>query len=146
MRAFLPICLAFLLPLAAQGQTRLRTKGFLHLSWGATRLEVLAMLKLQGATVPENDEGGDKLMVQGSNFGGQEAASWSFDFDNGKMYSASVSLKSADSPMGLYRDLKQQLIDKYGPHGGEKKLAASREERRARTASATAGQPVPKRG
>jgi hypothetical protein len=101
------------------------------------------MLRQQGATLPENDPGGDKLVATGGTFAGQQAVTWTLEFLTGKLIAGSITLKPAESGPVLYRELKQQLISKYGPHSGEGKMTGSREDRRTRVAS---GLPVPKRG
>lgn len=143
MRAFLFAVLAAFTPLIASGQSHPRPKGILNANWGASRAEVITMLQQHGATVPEEDPGGDQLVVAGGSFAGQEALSWNMEFFSGKLIAGSVLLKPSESASVLYRDLKQQLIAKYGPHSGEGKITGSREERRARS---TSGLPAPKKG
>lgn len=142
MRIIRAAALLILLPVLAQAQNGTRPTAFLGLKWGATRGEVLTLLKKQGAAVPEEDPGLDKLVVEGGTFAGQDVMAWAIDFASGKLMSAAVTMKPAESGTSLYRDMKQQLISKYGPHSGERKLAGTIEERRARVAS---GLP-PKRG
>ena len=101
------------------------------------------MLRQQGVTLPEEDPGGDRLVGTGGTFAGQQAVTWTMEFLTGKFIAGSITLKSAESGSVLYRDLKQQLISKYGPHSGEGKMTGPRDERRARVAS---GLPAPKRG
>jgi hypothetical protein len=143
MRAFLPLLAAAVLPSVVQAQSPSRPKGILSANWGASRSEVVTMLRQNGATVPEEDPGGDQLTVTGGTFAGQEAVSWTIEFLRGKLIAGSVTLKPADSGPALYRELKQQLIAKYGPHSGEGKITGTREERRLRAAS---GLPALKRG
>jgi hypothetical protein len=135
MRAFLPLLLAALLPATAFAQSRPRPKGILSAHWGASRSEVITMLRQNGAVVPEEDPGGDQLTATGGTFAGQEAVSWTMEFLTGKLIAGSVTLKRVESGSALYRELKQQLIAKYGPHSGEGKLSGTKEERRARAAS-----------
>jgi len=101
------------------------------------------MLRHNGAMIPEEDPGGDVLAVTGGTFAGQDVVSWTMEFSTGKLFAGSVTLKPADSGTALYRELKQQLIAKYGPHSGEGKLTGTREERKLRAAS---GLPALKRG
>jgi hypothetical protein len=101
------------------------------------------MLRQQRATVPEDDAGGDRLVATGGTFAGQQAVTWTLEFLTNKMICGSIVLKPAESGPMLYRELKQQLITKYGPHSEEGKLTGSREERRSRAAL---GLPSPKRG
>jgi hypothetical protein len=143
MRAFLPAALAVALPVIASAQSHPRPKGILTANWGASRSEVISMLRQQGATLPEEDPGGDRLVGTGGTFAGQQVVTWTIEFLTGKLIAGSITLKPAQSGPMLYRELKQQLIAKYGPHSGEGKLNESREERRARAAS---GLPAPKRG
>ena len=93
--------------------------------------------------MPEEDSGGDLLTATGGTFAGQEVVSWTMKFLTGKLIAGSVLLKPAESGSASYRELKQQLIAKYGPHSGEAKLTGTREERRIRAAS---GLPSLKRG
>lgn len=143
MRAFVLAAVAAALPIIATAQSHPRPKGILTANWGTSRAEVITMLRQHGATVPEEDPGGDQLTVTGGSFAGQEVISWTMEFLTGKLIAGSVLLKPAESGPVLYRELKQQLIAKYGPHSGEGKLTGPREERRARAAS---GLPAQKRG
>lgn len=143
MRAFLAAVLAATIPVIAFGQSHPRPKGILTANWGTPRAEVITMLRQHGATLPEEDPGGDQLVATGGSFAGQEVVSWTLEFLSGKLIAGSVLLKPAESGPVLYRELKQQLIAKYGPHSEEGKITGSREERRARAAS---GLSAPKRG
>jgi hypothetical protein len=143
MRAFHPLALALAIPVIASAQSHPRPKGILTCNWGASRWDVISTLRQQGATLPEEDPGGDRLVGTGGTFAGQQVVTWTMEFLTGKLIAGSVTLKPAESGSVLYRDLKQQLISKYGPHSGEGKMTGARDERRARAAS---GLPTPKRG
>jgi hypothetical protein len=101
------------------------------------------MLRQNGALMPEDDSGGDLLVGTGGTFAGQEVVTWTMEFMTGKLIAGSVTFKRGESGSALYRELKQQMIAKYGPHSGEGKLSGTKEERRVRAAS---GLPPLKRG
>jgi hypothetical protein len=113
-----------------------RPKTFHGLSWGATSTEVLAALSRSGASVPSGDEFPSTpgiIEARGGTFAGQEVISWTFEFVDGKLASSAVVLKPAETGSALYRELKQQLIHKYGPSSAERRTGASTpEERRLR--------------
>jgi hypothetical protein len=136
-----------ILPAALAQGTGARPVTFLNLPWGSPRAAVLRAVADTGAAVPEGlAEGSEpRVEIAGGKFAGQEVAAWTLEFLSNKLVSAAVSLRAADGDTGgLYRDLKQQLVKKYGPAPAERKFSTlTPEQRRAYTAS---GVRAPNRG
>ena len=105
MRFLRAAALLTFLPLWAQAQNGTRPTAFLGLKWGATRGEVLTVLKKQGATVPEEVPSLDKLLIEGGTFAGQDVVAWAIDFASGKLVSAAVTMKPVESGTTLYLSL-----------------------------------------
>jgi hypothetical protein len=128
--AFHLLLLLALLPGAGVAQAQSRPKGFLTLPWGASRAEAIDVVRRQGATLPEEDMGDELIEAVGGRFAGQQAVSWRLQFVNGKFAAATVTLQPTEKAATLYRDLKQQLMAKYGAHSGERKIASGTAEER----------------
>jgi hypothetical protein len=103
----------------------LRPKGVIGVPWGASRIETLKVLNERGMKLPEGTESLDKIQIAGGTFAGQDVASWTFEFTNGKFFTAAILLKPSDNPPVLFRDFKQQFLTKYGPAQSEKKIAGT---------------------
>jgi hypothetical protein len=132
-------------PGAVFAQTQSRPKGFLTLPWGASRAEAIDVVRRQGATLPEEDMGDELIEAVGGKFAGQQAVSWRLQFVNGKFASAIVTIQPTEKAGSLYRDLKQNLMAKYGTHAGERKISSGTAEER-RQMRALYGEVPPPRG
>jgi hypothetical protein len=122
--------------LATASAQSARPNSFHGLAWGAGPSDVLAALARSGATAPPLEElpaSPSAIEATGGTFAGQEVISWTFEFVGGKLFSGTVVLKPADTGGALYRELKQHLINKYGPSSAERRTGADTpEERRLR--------------
>lgn len=136
MFAPLPSLLAYVfcacaLAASACGQAATRPKGFAGITFGASPEEVWRVLGARSgmilpAEVPAYIE---VLELSGGTFAGQEAMKWTFEFAEKKFCGASVTLKPGGNPTALLRELKQQLIVKYGAPTNERKAGSGNEKK-----------------
>lgn len=125
MKRLSVLVLAALLPVAALAQNTTRPTSFMGVPWGATPEETMRILSARtGLAVPEDMAATEKLELTGGRFAGQDAARWTLEFGDRKLYSVTVHLKPQGTTQALYRELKQMLIAKYGAVNAERKLDA----------------------
>lgn len=118
---------------SASGQAA-RPQSFAGISFGTPYEEVWqALTTRQGVVLPPAmSPAGDRIDATGGDFGGREVVSWALEFVDRKFCAASVVVKPASTPLALYRELKQQLVAKYGPPTGERKPPLSEPDRKVR--------------
>ncbi len=98
-----------------------RPTGFLGIAWGASPEEAKRVLqKRPGVTFPENADD-YKIELTGGTFAGQPVAKWVIEFPDRKFASATVTLKAEPNASTMFKELRNQLVTKYGSATTDKK-------------------------
>ena len=121
-RLLLPL-IVLALSTSAFAQKAGRPTGFAGVTFGATPESTVRVIGGRpGVIIPEQlPTTMDKLELTGGNFAAQEVLKWTLEFVDKKFAAGSVVLKPDGSGLGVFNDLKQSLIAKYGPPAGERK-------------------------
>jgi hypothetical protein len=126
---------AFAFDASITAENAKRPTAFAGVAWGSSPADALRTLSARaGVNAPEQlPDDQSKLELTGGTFSGQAAEKWTLEFSNRKLFAAAVTFKSEGPAKALYRDIKQQLIVKYGAPARDGKppiaLGADRKER-----------------
>lgn len=108
---------AFAFDAALTAENKTRPSSFVGVPWGASPEEATRILSARVGATPPDPLPADtsRIELSGGTFSGQTAERWTLEFVNRHLGAATVVLKN-DAPATMrYRDLKAQLIAKYGP-------------------------------
>jgi hypothetical protein len=122
MRAILTVLLLSLLLFCTTVIAADRPKGFLNIAWGASPEEAKRIMQArEGVKFPEETDD-YHFELTGGKFAGQPVAKWVLEFPERKFASATVFLKNEGNAPALYKEIRTQLIAKYGTSTTDKKL------------------------
>jgi hypothetical protein len=111
-----------------------RPGGFLGIQWGASPEEAKRVLQQRpGIVFPE---GADDFHVEmtGGTFAGQPVSRWVIEFPERKFAYAAVTLKPEGNASTVYKDLKNELVRKYGSTTTDKKYSSAGASKRKQSA------------
>ena len=133
LRLLTAVLLLAVCPSPAPAQVVTRPTTFLNLPWGCSRAEICRALTDLGANVPEElpEPVAGRIEISGGKFAGQAVTLWTLEMVQGKLVGAWVALKAVDgNSAGLYREIRQQLVKKYGLPPAERKYSKLTPEQR----------------
>ncbi len=115
-----------------------RPSGFLGIAWGASPEEAKRVLqKRPGVTFPENADD-YKVELTGGTFAGQPVAKWVIEFPDRKFAAVTVTLKIEGTSGAVYKELRDQLVSKYGSVTMDKRSGGSKKAGQPQPASSSA--------
>jgi hypothetical protein len=92
-----------------------RPLDFLGIKWGASKAEVQQSMSAMSGVEPQKTKDNNRLEFSGGTFAGEPVNHFGMDFVGDKLYRAAVALKPVGDRENQYRDLRQLLVNKYGP-------------------------------
>lgn len=120
-----------MLLLVAAGIAAETPKGFVGIPWGASPEEAKRILQARpGVKFPE-DSDDYHIELTGGTFAGQPVEKWVIEFPERKFGSAAVTLKTAGNAASIYKELRTQLVSKYGSATTDRKLSSVNGKKKA---------------
>jgi hypothetical protein len=123
--------LLILLSLASSAIAADGPRGFVGIPWGASPEEAKRILQARpGVVFPDNADD-FHIELTGGTFAGQLVEKWVIEFPERKFGSASIVLKTEGNAASIYKEVRSQLVSKYGAATTDRKLSSVSGKKRA---------------